>query len=157
MAPRVPLCLRFPAAPLLQPLAALLLPLPVALLLPLPVALLLPPPAVLLLPLLAALRLAAAIAVHRAHLHNVRPLLLAPVPTREAARLAAPRPAHIVAALAALRPVVVPAAVAAPAVDSNAARLTFDRLLFFKTFHRSLLFSKGFRKGAFCCLSSSVR
>ena len=47
--------------------------------------------------------------------------------------------------------------VAAPAVDPNAARLTFDRLLFFKTFHRSQLFSKGFRKGAFCCLSSSVR
>ena len=47
--------------------------------------------------------------------------------------------------------------VAAPVVDHNAARLTFDRLLFFKTFHRSQLFSKGFRKGAFCWLLSRTQ
>ena len=37
---------------------------------------------------------------------------------------------------------------AAPAVDPNAARLTFDRLLFFKTFHRSLLFFKRLPQGS---------
>ena len=80
-------------------------------------------------------------------------------PVRIAVALAAPRPARLVAAHEVAAPhLPAPAVVAAaPAVDPNAARLTFDRLLFFKTFHRSLLFSKGFRKGAFCCLSSSVR
>ena len=84
--------------------------------------------------------------------------------------LAAPRPARLVVVLAAPRPVRIavvhevaaphlpaPAEVAAPVVDHNAARLTFDRLLFFKTFHRSQLFSKGFRKGAFCWLLSRTQ
>ena len=66
-------------------------------------------------------------------------------------------PVRIVVAHEVEAPLLQAEVVAAPAVDPNAARLTFDRLLFFKTFHRSLLFSKGFRKGAFCCLSSRTQ
>ena len=80
-------------------------------------------------------------------------------PVRIAVVLAVRHPVRIAVVHEVAAPLLpAPAVVAAaPAVDPNAARLTFDRLLFFKTFHRSLLFSKGFRKGAFCCLSSRTQ
>ena len=78
-------------------------------------------------------------------------------PVRIAVVLAVRHPVRIAVAHEVEAPLLQAVVAVAPAVDPNAARLIFDRLLFFKTFHRSLLFSKGFRKGAFCCLSSSVR